>query len=305
MAIGMQTYTQGDLRESLLDILRDVSPLNGNWLMGNLGVSEATQPLHQWDVYNIARPTSVTGKAEGFTATAVDLSAPTKSDNYTGIIAEIVQVTDSNRASTNALYVDPMTFQKEKRLNVLNSSMEYSLVNGAAPVSGASGTARVSAGLVGVISTNLTARASGTSFTSTELEDILQDSWDGVGQQYVANTMLVPMVIRRRVSSFTTNVTNFANKTDKLFSNVSVYEASPGVTEIVAHKDVARAAGTTAVIAIKPDMFRIAFLKGRQPSWKDLPEDGDYSKGMYVTEFCMESLAERASAYRHGYQHIL
>lgn len=305
MAIGMQTYTQGDLRESLLDILRDVSPLNGNWLMGNLGVSEATQPLHQWDVFNIARPTSVTGKAEGFTAVVVDHTAPTKSDNYTGIIAEVIQVTDSNRSSVNALYVDPMTFQKEKRLSVLNSTMEYSLVNGSAPVSGASGVARVSAGLVGVISTNATARASGTSFTSTELEDILQDSWDVVGQEYVADTMLVPMVIRRRISGFTTNVTNFSNKTDKLFSNVSIYEASTGVTEVVAHKDIAKAAGTTAVLAIKPDMFRIAFLRGRQPSWKDLPEDGDFSKGMYVTEFCMESLAQLTSVYRVGYQHIL
>jgi len=301
MAIGMQTYTQGDLRESLLDILRDASPLGGNWLMGNLGVSEASQPYHQWDVFSIARPTSVTYRAEGFDATVADLTAPSKSGNYTAIVDEVVQVTGSNIASVNALGVDPVTFQKEKRLNVLNAKMEFTLVNGAAPVSGASGVARNMAGIEGLISTNVTARASGTSFTSTELEDILQDTWDKVGAEYVANTMLVPMVIKRRISSFTTNVTRNTSKTDMLFTNVSVYEASTGVVEIVAHKDVRTTAGTVAVYAINPDMFRIAFLKGRQPAWKDLAVSGDYQKGMYVTEFTEESLNEQTSAKRTGY----
>lgn len=297
----MQTYTQGDLRESLLDILRDASPLGGNWLMGNLGVSEATQPLHQWDVFHISRPTSVTNRAEGFDATVVDLTAPSKSSNYTAIIDEVVQVTGSNIASNNALGVDPMTFQKEKRLSVLNAKMEFSLVNGAAPVSGASGVARNMAGIEGLISTNVTARASGTSFTATELEDILQDTWNQVGSEYVANTMLVPMVVKRRISTFTTNVTRYVNETSKLFTNVSVYEASTGVVEIVAHKDVRTTAGTVAVYAINPEMFRIAFLRGRQPFWKDLPEAGDYRKGMYVTEMTEESLNEKTSAKRTGY----
>lgn len=305
MAIGIQTYTQGDLRESLLDILRDASPLGGNWLMGNLGTSEASQPYHQWDVFNIDRPTSVTYRAEGFDATVVDLTTPSKSGNYTAIIDEVVQVTGSNIASTNALYVDPLTFQKEKRLSVLNAKMEFTLVNGAAPVSGASGVARNMAGLDGVISTNVTARASGTSFTSTELEDILQDTWDKVGSEFVANTMLVPMVIKRRISSFTTNVTNYTSRTDKLFNNVSVYEASTGVVEIVSHKDVRNAAGTVTVYAINPEMYKAAYLRGRQPFWKDLAESGDYKRGMYLTEMTMESLNERTSAKRTGYSRAL
>lgn len=297
----MDTRLQGDLRESLLGILKDVSPLTGNWLVKNLGSSVATQPLHEWPTFNLARPTSVTLVAEGASAVVADLTAPVKSSNYTGIITEVIQVTGTDRHSVNALGVDPMTFQKEKRLAFLSAKMEYSLVNGGIPSAGASGVARQFAGLDSVISTNLTARASGQSFTTVELEDILQNSWEAVGSGFVANSLLVPMVIKRRISGFTTNITNFANVTDKLFSNVSSYEASTGTTSVVAHKDVNKAAGSLAVFAIRPEMYKMAFLKGREPMFEELASTGDYDLGQYITELTLESLAEATSVKRSGY----
>lgn len=297
----MDTRLQGDLRESLLGILKDVSPLGGNWLVKNLGTSEATQPLHQWPVFNLARPTSVTLVAEGADATVADLTAPTKSQNYTGIITEVVQVTGTNRASESSTGVDALTFQKQKRLNFLNAKMEYNMVNGGIPSAGASGVARQMGGLINVISTNVTTRSSGTSFVATELENILQDSWDQVGAGFVADAMLVPMVIKRRISGFTTNITNYARVTDKLFSNIGSYEASTGTVSIVPHKDVAKTAGNVSVIAINPEMYKMAFLKGRQPMWQDLARSGDYDKGQYLTEMTLESRAQLTSAYRKGY----
>jgi hypothetical protein len=303
MAIGMTSLLQGDMRESLMSVLKDTSPLGGNWLTGNLATSTALQTYHQWPTFSVARPTSVTGKAEGADGTVVDLTAPVKSGNYTAILARVVQVSGTDRAVSTSTNEDPLAFQKRVALKKLNADMEYNLVNGSAAAVGTSGVAATMAGLAGVISTNYSARASGVSLSTTTLEDILQVSWDAVGNEYVANTLLVPMCIKRRISGFTTNVTNYVSETDKLYRNITTYEASTGVITIVPHKDVNHSAGnTTALFAIRPELFRIAFLKDRDPKWQEFGRTGDAEKGQYITEMTMESLAEKAGVYTTGFR---
>lgn len=301
----MQTYDQGDKRESLLSIMKDTSPLDGNYLVGKLGTSTALQPLHQWTVFHLSRPTSVTARAEGADASVVDLTAPSKSDNYTAILSRVVQVTGSDQAVEPANGESPMAFQKRMGLKQLTADTEYALVNGTGAINaGASGTARQMAGLDGVISTNVTARSSGTSMSVTELEDIIQDSWDTVGASYVADTLLVTMGIKRKISGFTTNVTNYVNDTDRLYRNISVYEGSAGMVTIVPHKDIRNNAGSVTVYAIKPEMFRMAFLRGRQPKWEALSKTGDADKGHYIEEVTLESLGEKHAVKRTGYAQL-
>lgn len=301
MPIGMQTYDQGDMRESLLSIMKDTSPLDGNYLMGNLGTSTALQPLHQWTTFHLSRPTSVTFRIEGADASVVDLTAPSKSQNYTAIASRVVSVTGTDQAVSTANGEDPYAFQKRVALKQLNADMEFALINGAI-AAGSSGVARGMAGLDGVITTNVTARLSGTSMSVTEIEDIFQESWNTVGAGYIADTFLVPMGVKRKIAGFTTNVTNYVNETDKLYRNISVFETSTGVVTIVPHKDVRNTAGTVTVYAIKKDLFRVAYLQGRQPKWEDLAKSGDADKGQYITEFTLESLGEKANVKRTGYE---
>jgi len=300
MAIGMTSLLQGDMRESLMSVLKDTSPLGGNWLVGNLATSKALQTYHQWPTFSVARPTSVTGKAEGADATVVDLTAPVKSGNYTAILARVVQVSGTDRAVSTSTNEDPMTFQKRVALKKLNADMEYNLVNGATAAVGTSGVAATMAGLAGVISTNFSARASGVSLSTTGLEDILQVSWDVVGSEFVANTLLVPMAIKRRISGFTTNVTNYVSETDKLYRNISTYEASTGVVTIVPHKDVNKTAGSVALFAFRPELFKMAFL--REPQYQELGRTGDAEKGQYITEFTLESSGEKHAVYQTGFR---
>lgn len=301
MAIGMITPLQGDMRESLMSVLKDTSPLGGNWLVGNLASGTALQTYHQFPTFSIARPTSVTGKAEGADGSVVDLTAPVKSGNYTSIVARVVQVSETDKAVSTSTGDNPMAFQKRVALKALNADMEYILVNGTSPAAGTSGVASVMAGLAGCITTNFSARASGVSFSSTVLEDILQLSWDSVGSEFVANTLLVPICIKRRISGFTTNVTNYVNETDKLYRNIATYEGSTGVVTVVPHKDVAKTAGAAAVFLIRPELFRMAFLKGREPHWQEFGRTGDAEKGQYITEMTMESLAQKACVYQTGF----
>lgn len=308
MAYGSQTTNSGDfIRESLLSILRDVSPNTDNYFTSNLGQAPAAlNTLHQWTVYNTARPTSVTATIEGSVPTYGDLTSPTRTTNITEIVSEPVRVSGTMRAIATATGEDPYVFQKTQAFKRLKADMEYITINGVR-ASGASGVAGALAGISGMISTNLTARASGTSFTETELNDMMQDSWTQVGSEYIADIIVCPMVISRRISGFTSNLTRFIDAKEKrLSSQVRVYDAQVGQSVlIIPHKDVNAAAGTLTVYALREELWKYSFLKGREPLYEELAKDGDRSNGQYITEFTVVGFAQRSSAARTGYSTTL
>jgi len=304
MAFGRDTYNAPtDMRESLLSILKDVSPNTDNYFVSNLGTAPtATSTLHEWGVYNTTRPTSVTAAAEGAAASYGDLTSPTRSTNYTVIVSEPVRVSGTSKAISTITGEDAMAFQKKQALRRMKANMEYLTINGSKAV-GSSGTARGMAGINSVISTNVTARASGTSFTETELNDIIQNSWDAVGADYTCDLIVCPMVIKRRISGFATNLTRNVQATDKrLTTEVRVYDSQVGPTVmVIPHKDVNAAAGTLTVYALREDLYAHSFMKGREPQWEELAKDGDRDNGQYLTEMTLVSYAERASVKRTGY----
>lgn len=304
MAFGAQTYSEGNnRRESLLSILRDVSPNTDNYFVSNLGKAPAaTNTLHEWVTYHTARPTSITFAIEGAAASYDDLTAPTRTNNITAPISETVRVSGTARAVATATGEDPYVFHKGEALKRLKAKMEYATINGTR-ASGASGVARGMTGFDGMISTNVTARASGTSFTEQELNDMIQDSWDQVGAEYVADVLVCPMVIKRRISSFTSNLTRNINASEKkLINEVRVYDSQVGQTVmVIPHKDVRKDAGTLTVYALREDTWKHSFLTGREPQWEELAKDGDRDNGQYITELTVVGYAQTASAKRTGY----
>lgn len=307
MAFGKQYENATDKVDSLLSILKDVSPNTDNYFVTNLGTAAAaTNPLHEWPVYNTARPTSVTGIVEGADASYSDLTSPERSNNYTIILDETVQLSDTAKAMETITGEDPMTFQKDRALKRLKAKMEFVTINGDV-VARASGVASGMDGFDSMISTNVTARASGTSFTETELNDIMEDSYDEVSMEYIADLLVCPMVIKRRIASFTSNLTRNIDATDKKLDNeIRVYDSSVGQTvKIIPHKDVRKAAGTLTVYALREETYKHSFLAGEEPKWVPLARTGHSEKGMYKTEFTLVSFAQRASAKRSGYANTL
>ena len=299
MANGVFTHEVESRRESILDILRDISPNASNYLMSRLGDSSASNVEHGWDVHHVERSDAESFAAEGVDWTDEDNTTPTRSFNHLAITNSRARVTGTMQAVTTDTKDKPMAFQKAQALRRLKSKMEWNLVNGTAKTSGASGTARKLAGLMGVISSHVTARLSGTSMSVDELEDILEDIWTNVDDNYVADVILCPMGIKQKISSFTTRVTTNQDSKTGIFNNVSFFESNSGTVKIVPHKDVKRSAGSVHVFAIREDMFKVAYL--RKPFWEDIPKTGDAEKGWYLAEYTLESHAEKASAKRTGY----
>ena len=304
MAFGIQTYDDASIREDLLSILRDVSPNTDNYFISNLAKGpKATSTLHEWVTYNTARPTSVTNSIEGAAASFADLRGPVRTNNRTAIITENVRVSRTEKKISTATGQDPYAFQKAEALKRLKADMEFNIINGAY-ATGSSGVARGMVGIDGCISTNISARASGTSFSEVELNDIMNESWDAVGSMYVADLLVCPMVVKRRISGFTTNTRNVEASAKRLTSEVQVYDSQVGKSVmILPHKDVRTIAGSLTVYAVNEGTFKLSFLD--EPFWGELAKDGDRENGQYVTEFTLESYAQRASVKRTGYSTTL
>jgi hypothetical protein len=240
---------------------------------------------------------------EGADASIQDLTTPSRSNNRIGIVDEVVQVTSTDMGISTLTGEDQMSFQKREGLTRLKAKMEWLTINGVL-AAGSSGVAASMAGIERSISTLITARASGTSFTETELNDIVNDSWNEVGSAYVGDTLLCPVVIKRRVSTFTTNNTrNIDASAKKLDAEIRVYDSEVGQTvAIIPHKDVRTTAGSLAVMLLREELYAHSFLaKEGEPKWVALARTGHAEKGMYQTQFTVVSHAQRASVRRTGY----
>lgn len=311
MTFGKDTYqSQGgttpdkELRESLLSIIKDVSPNEDNYFVSNLGKAPAAMnTLHEWNLFHEDRVTSAAGNIEGAATTYPDLQVETRSSNRTIILDAPVRLSRTRASIANVTGEDAMTKEKQRALRRLKNKMEYATVNGTINA-GQTDTARGTAGIDQCISTNVTARASGQSFTETEINDIVQQSYDAVGMDYVMDLLVAPVVIKRRVASFGANLTRNVQASDKrLTSEVRVYDSEVGQTVmIIAHKDVRKAAGTLTVLGLREELFQHAFLvDSGEPHWEDRAKDGDRENGVYVTEFTVVSYNEKSSVKRTGY----
>jgi len=303
MAFG-KFAASDEMRESLLSILKDISPNEDNYFVSNLGKgAPATNTTHEWNLYYASRPTSVTVKAEGAETSYSDLTAETRSSNVTTILDRPVKLSRTRKSIAMVTGEDALSVEKERALRMLKSDMEWITINGAY-AAGSSGTGRSIAGIDACISTNVTARASGQSFTETELNDIVQESYNQVGYDYIMNMLVAPPIIKRRVAQFGTNVTRNINASEKrLTSEVRVYDSELGpAVMVIAHKDVRATAGTLTSYGLNDDMFEYSFLiNSGEPHWEDRAASGDYVPGTYITEFTLVSYQQRACVKRTGY----
>lgn len=292
------------MRESLLSILKDVSPNEDNYFVSNLGVgSPATQKTHEWNLYFADRASSVDAEVEGAETSYPDLTVETRSSNVTTILDAPVKLSRTRASIAMVSGEDAMGVEKERALKALKSEMEYATINGAY-AAGSSGVARQLAGIDSCISTNVTAWGSARSFTETDLNDIVQSSWDKVGASYVLDVIACPVVIKRRVAGFGTNLTRNVQAEDKkLTQEVRVYDSEVGKTvKIIAHKDVRRTDGTLTILGLREDHFEHSFLvNSGEPHWEDRAKSGDFEAGVYITEFTVVSYDERASVKTTGW----
>lgn len=276
----------------------DVSP-DETPLLTLLGTSTSRGTVHQWMTYSVTRPTSITYALEGADFAAADLTQPVRATNLTGILVQPVQVSRTERKMNVAAMGDPFAFQKSQALRQLKMKMEYAILNSAV-ASGATNAAAQLKGIDGWISTLATARSSGTSFSETELNDMVNDAWNVTDPDQIFDMLVCTFKIKQTIAGFSGNSTRYIDATDRrLVKDVLVYDSSGGSHRIFAHKDVRNTAGTTTVYGLREDKWKIAYLD--KPFFQEISKIGDADRGQWVTEFTLESIQQKASQKRTGY----
>lgn len=295
MAIGLITHQDTTTRpEDVKDVISNLDFASTPFL-SSIGESVAQNTLHEWlsDSY-ASSAANIT--IESSDATTVDLTQPARTTNIVQLFRKVIVVSDTESAIPHYGMGDPFTYQTQKAMTELNRDMEKAAIVGTR-ASGSSGVGRSQDGAIALISTNKTARASGTSFTETEFNDIVKGIYDD-GTDATVDLVLLPSYLKLVVDRFNTKTTTFQQAAEfKQTLRVETYVSAFGVHNIAFSREVP----SSGVLAVDSSQWRRAYLVNRQPKLTPLGKTGSATKGLLEAEATLECLNHKSSAYRSGY----
>jgi len=293
MPIGLITHQDTTRPEDVNAVITNLDYTSTPFL-SNIGESTALNTLHEWQV-DVYAASGDNAQIESSDASVADMVQPTRTTNVVQLFRKVVTVSDTESAIPHYGMGDPFTYQTEKMMTEMNRDMEKAAIVGTR-ASGSSGVARRMDGAIALITTNKTARSSGTSFTETEFNEIVKGVYDG-GTDSTIDLVLLPSYLKLTVDRFNTKTTtNEPSNTIKSL-RVETYVSSFGVHNITFSREVP----TAGVLFVDTSKWRKAWLVNRMPSMKALAKTGSATKGMIEAEVTIEALNQKSSAYRSGY----
>lgn len=295
MPAGYNTWNDGTTRpEDVVDLITNVS-FKSTPFISMAGESTALNTLHEWleDSYDSSADNAA---VEGSDAVVVDHTAPTRKTNVVQLFRKVITVSDTERAIPHYGTGDPYTYNTRKKMVEMARDMEKAAIAGTR-ASGNSGVARRMDGAIALITTNKTARASGTSLSETELNDILAGVYDN-GTDETVSDIFVGSYLKRVISGMTQGSTKFLDvERNKLVRRVEVYESDFGTVAFHLEREIP----TNSVLAVDMSKWRLAWLVGRRTNIVPLGKTGSSTKGLMEGEATIESLSEKTSAFRSGF----
>lgn len=251
---------------------------------------------HEWliDGYDNAADNAA---IESSDATLVNMVQPTRSTNVVQMFRKVVAVSDTEAAIPHYGMGDPFVYQTEKKMRELMRDMEKAAIQGTF-ASGSSGVARRMNGAIVLITSNKTARASGTCFSETEFNDMVRGIFDN-GTDSTVDLVLVPSFLKLVIDRFNTKTTqNLDAGQFKQVVRVETYVSAFGTHSIA----FAREVPANGVLMIDSSMWEKAYLVNRSPQMRALGKTGSSTRGMIEAEATIVSRNEHSSAYRSGYK---
>lgn len=278
-----------------MSIIADISP-DETPLLTFAKEKKAKSTLHEWADYYEAAPTGTAKSKEGDDATFADLAAPSRKNNICQIITENFAVTETELAVDTVTPEDAYNMQKGFAMRRWKNKFEYSLLL-STKASGSSGVEREMGGLLqfATVDGKATVRASGTSLSSTEFSDMIQNSYE-VTDSAIVDLVLTTAKTKRDISKFTASNTKNVEAGDKrIIDSISVYESDFGVHQIMKHRFMP----TNSIAGLKKANVGVAWL--RRPNDVELAKTGDAKKGQIVGEGTLELMSARGVVFRSGY----
>ncbi len=293
-----RTYSDVSIKEDVLNEIEMISAMEDG-LLSILPKSKATSTVHSVLTESIATAGSLAA-AEGSDFSGAALQTPVRVTNITEIIRKDFAVSDTSRAASHYGFEDAYTREVFKAMKDWSNSAEFDLVRSTL-TSGASGTVPKMAGVLAKITTNATAQASGTVFSESILNGLLDAAWTNSNGE-VATDFYVGSWIKRKISGFAGRSGTQASVDNKSIVNtIDMYMSDFGTHRVHLHRYVF-VSGTDATqrfLAVRPEKWGVAYL--REPKVEELAKVGDSTRGMVVGELTLEAKNEACSIYASGY----
>lgn len=258
MAIVANTYTRYDakgLRESLADIIYDISPEETPFL-SSAGRGSADQTLEEWQTDVLASADTTNAQLEGDDISSYPAVTPSvRVGNYMQISRKLLVLSDTMEAVDKAGRDSELAYQLARRGIELKIDIESMCFENIGGVAGGTNTARKAAGLGAWVKSNddlagdggsptytsgvpSTARTDGTNraFTETILKSVVQTMWTSGAN---LRSCFVGPVNKQRLSGFSGVVTrnfdmsNVDPKPTAIISAVDVYVSDFGTLKII------------------------------------------------------------------------
>ena len=301
-------YASVGNREDLADVIYDISPTDTPF-MSAIPTAKATAVLHEWQTDALAAASAANAVEEGLDAATDSATATTRLTNRTQISDKVPRVTGTLEVINKAGRGSEMSYQVAKRARELKRDMEMALTKNTAKVTGASGTAAQTAGVLSWIATNESVGAGGSApagtggdtrtggtqraFTEALLKTVLASCYDAGGDP---DCILVNAFNKQAMSGFTGNATRFKGADDKtLVAAIDIYDSDFGELAVKPSRYLGNgdgAAGDHALV-LQMDMWAVAYL--RPFTLHDLAKTGDSEQKQLLVEYALESRNEAAS----------
>lgn len=303
-----ETYSVSTIREDLSEAMASISPTE-TVFVSTIGTRNVDNTYFEWSEVDLAAAATNT-KIEGDSGLAND--APTnavRKGNYTSISAKVVEISDTSNNVNGVANAQTTAKQVAYKLSELKRDQEKMALDNVSANAGASGTARVTAGLPAFLTTNVergTGGANGTTsgsgsagfpnaaatdgtarpITEALLKSVIASCWDNGADPSV---VLCGSSQKQTISGFTGNATRFKEAEDsKLNAAIDVYISDFGELQIVP----ARHIRSTDVFVLDPNYASIAFLQ--TATQKELARTGLSERRLISCEWGLQVTSEKA-----------
>lgn len=301
----LQTYGDTTIKTDIVLDSVEIISAQEDGIFSQLGKTSAISTVHSYPVDTLATAGSLAVE-QGADFTFSTRTTPTLLTNIVEEIAQPIRVTRLQTAVQHYHGQNELDRQLSKGLMEFSNGMEYDLVRSTL-ASGISGTVAKMSGIEQAISksTNTTAQTSGTVFSATILDALMQNCWTNSNGD-VATDIYVGGAMKRVMDGFTAKTNVVVNSPDirGIVKTVTTYETSFGTVTLHKHRYINVAADLNGnVLAIRPEKLKVAFLI--KPTVLDnLTVGGAYYPRAVYGAMTLETRNQDSNFYATGYSLI-
>jgi len=296
------TYGDSSRKEDVVLNMVEILTAEENQFLSGLGKTKAIDEVHSFLVDTLRTPASAAyqqGADYSFNA----LTTPTRLTNIVQEIAMPIRVSRKQQSSQHYHGRNELERQLSKALMDWGNAAEFDIVRSTL-VSGQSGTIAKMNGVIAAISksTNTTAQTSGTIFSASILDGLMQANWDNSNGD-VASALYVGSVLRTTVDSFTqkTNVVVNAPGISSIVRTVSTYETAFGTITVNKHRYIQQSADANGrVLCVNKDKLKLAYLDMPMVD-SDLTKGGAYTPKAVYGSVTVEVNNQDSNWFANGY----